>query len=54
MHPLSLDVAQLDERLGRLPALAGVPRQLEDLPGGLTNRNVKVTTAEGRLRREVL
>ena len=47
MHPLSLDVAQLDERLGRLPALAGVPRQLEDLPGGLTNRNVKVTTPKG-------
>ena len=47
MHPLSLDVAQLDERLGRLPALTGVPRQLEDLPGGLTNRNVKVTTPKG-------
>lgn len=47
MHPLSLDVAQLDERLGRLPALAGLPRRLEDFPGGLTNRNVKVTTPNG-------
>jgi len=40
-----------DEELGRLfdqiPALAGKPRKLEDLPGGLTNRNVKVTTPDG-------
>ncbi|BBZ29524.1 choline/ethanolamine kinase [Mycolicibacterium madagascariense] len=47
MHPLSLDVAGLDELLGRLPTLAGLPRRLEDLPGGLTNRNVKVTTPKG-------
>jgi len=40
-----------DEELGRvfdqIPSLAGQPRTLEDLPGGLTNRNVKVTTPAG-------
>jgi thiamine kinase-like enzyme len=38
--------AQLDALLEELPALAGRPRQLEELSGGLTNRNVKVTTPE--------
>lgn len=33
--------------LDQLPALAGVPRRLEELPGGLTNRNIKVTTPNG-------
>ena len=36
-----------DVLLDQLPALAGRPRHLEDLPGGLTNRNIKVTTASG-------
>jgi hypothetical protein len=33
--------------LEQMPVLAGQPRQLEDLSGGLTNRNVKVTTPQG-------
>ncbi|MBX7455717.1 phosphotransferase family protein [Mycolicibacterium sp. 3033] len=43
--PLSDD--HLDWLLEQLPALAGRGRTLEDLSGGLTNRNVKITTAEG-------
>jgi len=38
--------ADLDEMLGGFPVLADQPRVLEDLPGGLTNRNVKVTTPD--------
>jgi thiamine kinase-like enzyme len=38
--------AQLDAVLEQIPALAGQPRQLEELSGGLTNRNVKVTTPD--------
>ncbi|TDD09973.1 LPS biosynthesis choline kinase [Nonomuraea deserti] len=37
-------VAQL---LDRIPLLSGVPRAVEELPGGLTNRNYKVTTPGG-------
>jgi thiamine kinase-like enzyme len=37
----------LNVMLDQLPALAGSARRLEDLPGGLTNRNVKVTTDHG-------
>ena len=33
--------------LDRVPALAGQPRRTEELPGGLTNRNYKVTTPAG-------
>ncbi|MGI9162855.1 MAG: phosphotransferase [Mycobacterium sp.] len=33
--------------LDQVPALAGRPRRLEELPGGLTNRNIKVTTPNG-------
>jgi thiamine kinase-like enzyme len=43
----SLTDAQLDAMLDELPAVAGQERRLEDLSGGLTNRNVKVTTAAG-------
>jgi thiamine kinase-like enzyme len=43
----SLGDAALDALLEQLPLLAGQPRQVEDLPGGLTNRNVKITTATG-------
>src|SRR6201990_2623804 len=39
-----LSDAQLDSLLEEIPVLAGRPRQLEELSGGLTNRNVKVTT----------
>jgi thiamine kinase-like enzyme len=34
--------------LARLPSLAGQPRRVTELPGGLTNRNFKVTTPDGR------
>jgi thiamine kinase-like enzyme len=47
MSVFALSERQLDERLAQVPALAGGPRTLEDLPGGLTNRNLKVTTPEG-------
>jgi thiamine kinase-like enzyme len=38
---------QLNELFEEFPALTGRPRQLEELSGGLTNRNVKVTTPDG-------
>jgi thiamine kinase-like enzyme len=39
--------APIDELLDRVPRLAGGPRTVEELPGGLTNRNYKVTTPDG-------
>lgn len=33
--------------LDRVPSLAGTPRLVSELPGGLTNRNFKVTTPDG-------
>ncbi len=33
--------------LARVPSLARQPRQVTELPGGLTNRNFKVTTPDG-------
>ena len=39
----------LDGLLDRVPSLAGHPRTAEELPGGLTNRNYKVTTPDGVL-----
>jgi thiamine kinase-like enzyme len=47
MSVFALTERQLDERLAQVPVLARGPRTLEDLAGGLTNRNVKVTTPEG-------
>jgi thiamine kinase-like enzyme len=41
---LSLTDDQLNAALDELPALAGLERRLEDLSGGLTNRNVKIIT----------
>jgi thiamine kinase-like enzyme len=38
--------AQLNELLDEIPALTGRPRQLQELSGGLTNRNVKITTQD--------
>jgi thiamine kinase-like enzyme len=38
--------SELDVLLDDIPALAGRPRLLEELSGGLTNRNVKVTTPD--------
>ncbi|HYO01164.1 MAG TPA: choline kinase family protein [Mycobacterium sp.] len=43
---LSLNDTQLNAVLDQLPALAGRARRLEDLAGGLTNRNVKITTSD--------
>ena len=37
---------QLDELFEEIPILAGQPRRLEELSGGLTNRNVKITTPD--------
>jgi thiamine kinase-like enzyme len=45
--PLQFTDAKLNELFEEMPALAGRPRQLEELSGGLTNRNVKVTTPDG-------
>jgi thiamine kinase-like enzyme len=33
--------------LARVPSLSGEPRQVTELPGGLTNRNFKVETPDG-------
>jgi thiamine kinase-like enzyme len=35
------------EALARVPSLAGTPRQVTTLPGGLTNQNFKVATPDG-------
>ena len=35
------------EALARVPSLAGTPRQVTPLPGGLTNQNFKVATPDG-------
>jgi len=42
-------VEQLGDALDRIPALAGPPdlRTIDKVPGGLTNRNFRVTTATG-------
>ncbi|TGD86698.1 LPS biosynthesis choline kinase [Mycolicibacterium sp. CH28] len=42
-----LSDSELDALLEQLPALAGQPRRLDELSGGLTNRNVKITTPTG-------
>ena len=39
--------ADPDSLFDRVPCLAAAPRTIEALPGGLTNRNYKVTTPEG-------
>ena len=38
---------EIEELLDQIPALAGRPRTVEELSGGLTNRNLKVTTPDG-------
>ncbi|MDA0637830.1 phosphotransferase family protein [Nonomuraea sp. MCN248] len=35
------------ELIDRIPLLSGMPRSVEELPGGMTNRNFKVTTDGG-------
>lgn len=47
MSAFRMTTEQLGELFDRIPALAGRPRTIEDLSGGLTNRNVKVTTPDG-------
>jgi thiamine kinase-like enzyme len=37
----------VDALLDAVPCTAGRPRRVEDLPGGLTNRNLKVSTPQG-------
>jgi thiamine kinase-like enzyme len=37
----------VEQLLDSMPCTAGRPRTVEDLPGGLTNRNLKVTTPDG-------
>jgi thiamine kinase-like enzyme len=44
----TLDYTLLGARLDEVPLLAGRPRSIEELPGGLTNTNLKVTTPDGR------
>ena len=39
--------ARLDALLDTIPCAARRPRTVEELPGGLTNRNLKVTTPDG-------
>jgi thiamine kinase-like enzyme len=39
--------AELDALFGRTASLAATPRLVTELPGGLTNRNFKVTTPDG-------
>jgi len=43
----STDMGSLDELFDQIPSLADKPRQIEELPGGLTNLNLKVTTPRG-------
>jgi thiamine kinase-like enzyme len=38
---------ELTALLDQIPSLAGRPRSVQELPGGLTNRNFKVTTPAG-------
>jgi thiamine kinase-like enzyme len=38
---------ELDLIFDQVPSLAGRPRAVTELPGGLTNRNFKITTANG-------
>ena len=46
--PVAADPAGgLADRLDRVPELAGQARTVTELPGGLTNRNYKVTTGAG-------
>ena len=37
----------LEELFDQIPSLSGEPRTIEELPGGLTNLNLKVTTPRG-------
>ena len=41
------DLVEPSALFDRVPCLAGTPRTITPLPGGLTNRNYKVTTPDG-------
>jgi thiamine kinase-like enzyme len=43
---IRLTDAQLNELFDKISVLAGRPRRLEELSGGLTNRNIKITTPD--------
>ncbi|GAA3518153.1 phosphotransferase family protein [Aeromicrobium panaciterrae] len=43
----SLTDEQLNMLFDEIPVLAGAPRRVEELSGGLTNRNLKVSTPDG-------
>jgi thiamine kinase-like enzyme len=40
-------VADLDVIFDQVPSIASRPREVAELPGGLTNRNFKITTSNG-------
>ncbi len=40
-------MSDVTELFDRVPALSRIPRSVDELPGGLTNRNYKVTTPDG-------
>ena len=44
---VDLDVDGLGVLFDEVPALSGGPRTIEELPGGLTNLNLKVSTPDG-------
>ncbi len=43
----SMSPGELDELFDQIPSLASQPRTIVELPGGLTNLNLKVTTPKG-------
>jgi thiamine kinase-like enzyme len=42
-----VSAAGIDALLAQVPSLSAEPRSVQELPGGLTNRNYKVTTPDG-------
>ena len=44
----TFDLRSLEQRFDQIRSLAGRPRAIKSLPGGLTNLNVLVTTPDGR------
>ena len=42
-----VNAAGIDALFAQVPSLAAEPRSVHELPGGLTNRNYKVTTPDG-------
>jgi thiamine kinase-like enzyme len=42
------ELGRADALLANVPSLAGTPRRITALPGGLTNQNFKVTTPRGQ------